>query len=252
MANQVLLYQIPKRLDVARVLDDSVLPVYTDSIQGLKPRAREVLGKFGSAEGQLTGSNPFMLVHLLNHGLIPGERLSERPDLEKAIIYDPEFVKEKWVDFGIVLKTPGDSYKPNDLPARLLAEQLKQKGVSLDSGKLIPFNVLRNQEHDNSAYGLVFGLNDQFEADAVRDLSDFRWDYTRDQGMAGAYLYRNRGWCYDRYLDVSYGFARVVVVGGEATTKNFDDFSSELETQKRELETRLERIRRAQAILRGE
>ena len=41
--------------------------------------------------------------------------------------------------------------------------------------------------------------------------------------MAGAYLVRGRGWnCNDRDLGISYSFARVVVVSGEATEKNFE------------------------------
>jgi len=105
--------------------------------------------------------------------------------------------------------------------ARILAEKLNHKGISLDSGKLIPFNVLKNSEHDNSAYGLVFDLNDQFEEDSVRDLAEFKWDYARNEGISYAYLNGGRYWnyCY-RDLDNSNGDARVVVVSGEATSKN--------------------------------
>jgi len=221
MLNQVKLYQIPEILETAGILEDSILPAYSDSIQNYNERARQSLGKFQSTNGQLAGSNPFMLVHLSNSGLLQGARLAERQDLEKAIVYDPEFVKGNWIDFGIALKTEGDSYKPNDLPARILAEKLNHKGISLDSGKLIPFNVLKNSEHDNSAYGLVFDLNDQFEEDSVRDLAEFKWDYARNEGISYAYLNGGRYWnyCY-RDLDNSNGDARVVVVSGEATSKN--------------------------------
>src|SRR3989344_4706309 len=222
MANQVQLYQIPEKLEVARVLDDSILPAYTESIQGFNERARQTLGNFESIDNQLAGSNPFMLVHLLNQGLVPGERLAERPDLEKAVAYDPKFVARNWVDFGIALKTPGDSYRKNDLLAGTLAEQLKQRGISLGSGKLIPFKVLRNRQHDESAYGLVLDLNETAEAANIRDLSEFRWDYTRNEGMARAFLGRFRGWSYDWDLDVSSSYARVVVVSGETTEKNFE------------------------------
>ena len=169
MASQVILY---KKINV---LDNLDLQAYNDSIQQFGPRAREVLGKLEGSREQPTGSNPFMLVHLLNQGLVPGERLAERPDLEKAVAYDPKFVARNWVDFGIALKTPGDSYRKNDLLAGTLAEQLKQRGISLGSGKLIPFKVLRNRQHDESAYGLVLDLNETAEAAHIRDLSEFRW-----------------------------------------------------------------------------
>jgi len=247
MASQVILY---KKINV---LDNLDLQAYNDSIQQFGPRAREVLGKLEGSREQPTGSNPFMLVHLLNQGLVPGERLAERPDLEKAVAYDPKFVARNWVDFGIALKTPGDSYRKNDLLAGTLAEQLKQRGISLGSGKLIPFNVLRNRQHDESAYGLVLDLNETAEAANIRDLSEFRWNYTIGEGMVRAYLDGGRGWYYDNWvLDDSDSGARVVVVSGEATEKNFDELSVSLETQRTDLETKLGRIRRAQAILRGE
>ena len=252
MANQVQLYQIPEKLEVARVLDDSILPAYTESIQGFNERARQTLGNFESIDNQLAGSNPFMLVHLLN--LVPGERLAERPDLEKAVAYDPKFVAGNWIDFGIALKTPGDSYTKNDLLAGTLAEQLKQRGISLGSGKLIPFKVLRNRQHDESAYGLVLDLNETAEAAHIRDLSEFRWNYTIGEGMViRAYLDWGRDWNYGNgNLGGSGSGARVVVVSGEATEKNSDELSVNLETQRTDLETKLGRIRRAQAILRGE
>src|SRR3989344_184984 len=212
MASQVQLYQIPEKLEVARVLDDSILPAYTESIQGFNERARQTLGNFESIDNQLAGSNPFMLVHLLN--LVPGERLAERPDLEKAVAYDPQFVAGNLVDFG---------------------------------------NALRNRQHDESAYGLVLDLNETAEAAHIRDLSEFRWDYTIGEGMARAYLYGDRVWYYDDVgLDISGSSARVVVVSGEATEKNFDELSANLEAQRKKLETRLDQVRRAQAILRGE
>ena len=247
MASQVILY---KKINV---LDNLDLQAYNDSIQQFGPRAREVLGKLEGSREQPTGSNPFMLVHLLNQGLVPGERLAERPDLEQAVAYDPQFVAGNLVDFGIALKTPGDSYRKNDLLAGTLAEQLKQRGISLGSGKLIPFKVLRNRQHDESAYGLVLDLNETAEAANIRDLSEFRWNYTIGEGMVRACLDWDRDWGYSyRGLGDSDSSARVVVVSGEATEKNSDELSVNLETQRTDLETKLGRIRRAQAILRGE
>src|SRR3989344_8935249 len=130
-----------------------------------------------------------------------------------AIAEDHEFVAGKWVDFGIALKTPRDPYKPNDVPARVLAGELNRRGISLGSGKLIPYNVLRNVKNPGSDYGMVLNLSDQFENSSVRDLDEFRWNYTIDEGMSRAYLGGCRSWDYDyRNLVDSDGIARVVVV----------------------------------------
>ncbi|MBI4158949.1 hypothetical protein HY500_01675 [Candidatus Woesearchaeota archaeon] len=216
MANQVVIYR------KIEVLDDSQLQAYQESLQSLDEEVAQRLRGLEGDNGYLSFSTPFRLVHLLNSGLLPaGTRLAERLDLEIAIAEDPKFVEGKWVEFGIALKTAGDSYAPNDIPARVLAEELKSRGISLGSGKLIPYNVLRNVGSQDSDYRMVLNLSDQFKNSSVRDLSDFRWDYTRKEGMARAFLYRGRGWGCDNWdLGNSYSSGRVVVVGGEATEKN--------------------------------
>ena len=99
MTRQVKLYEIPKVLETAGILDDSVLDAYNDSIKGFNEKARTTLGKFGKADGELTGSCPFMLVHLANSGLLPaGSRLAIRPDLEKAVSFEPDFLAGRYVD----------------------------------------------------------------------------------------------------------------------------------------------------------
>ena len=47
MTRQVKLYKIPEVLETARVLDDSVLDAYNDSIQSFNETARQTLDKFG-------------------------------------------------------------------------------------------------------------------------------------------------------------------------------------------------------------
>src|SRR3989344_292934 len=104
MAKQVALYKIPESFDVARILDESVLPAYTDSIQRYGEVARKTLGKFNSHDGELTGSNSPMLVELANSGLLPvGSRLAERADSEKAISYEPSFGQGNYFDVGLAL-----------------------------------------------------------------------------------------------------------------------------------------------------
>lgn len=213
---------MPERLGVARVLDDSVLSAYNDSIQHYSEIARKNLRKFNGANGELAGSSPFMLVQLENSGLLPTEtRLATKEDLETAISLDNSFLKRNYVDFGLALRTAGDFYEPNDLLARRLAEQLKQRGIGLGNGKLIPINALRLQEDSNSGYGLFFDLNEQATKEAIQDLDAFKWDYRRG-GLSCASLYWRRDWISGLgFLDASLGFGRVVVVSAEETSQNF-------------------------------
>ena len=202
MTKQVKLYEIPKVLETAAILDDSVLDAYNDSIKGFNEKARITLGKFGKADGELTGSNPFMLVHLANSGLLPaGSRLAIRPDLEKAISFDSDFLAGRYADFGLALRTAGDSYTPNDLLTKILAKQLEQRNIKLGNGKLIYLNALTIPQDDDSAYGLVFDLKDNAK-ELIRDIEDFKWNYTRQEGLVGAYLNGDGGW-YSDYGDLA-------------------------------------------------
>ena len=89
MAKQVALYKLPEVLETARILDDSVLGNYNDSIQSFNEIARQTLGKFDKRNGDLTGSNPFMLVHLANSGLLSsGARLAGRKEVYYATLSD--------------------------------------------------------------------------------------------------------------------------------------------------------------------
>jgi len=191
MTRKVTLYEMPKTLEVARVLDDSVLNAYNDSVKLAynSDKARGVLSRFKKAGGELTGSSPFMDVHLQNSGLILG-RIATRQDLETALRKGLN-LSGNYVDFGLALMTEGDSYHPNDLLARILAKQLKDRGVKLGKGKFIPFSALRLQERADSEYGLVFYLTENAE---VEDLSKQKWDYTRDNGLAGAFLSGDGRW----------------------------------------------------------
>ena len=223
MTKQVVLPEDPTQ--VASILDGSVLQAYNDSIQKYNERARETLGKLNHAGVELTGSSPFMLVHLVNSGALPEDvRLATRADLEVTTSKCGDFLSGNYVDFGLALKTAGDSYKPNDLPAKVIAKDLEKRGVEIRSGKLIPFAVLKPEEHDNSAYGVVFKLNDGATKDSVLDLGQFEWDYTRDDGLSCAHFDSNRNWNSDgRGLAGSGGYGKVVVVSGGATAQKILD-----------------------------
>ena len=219
MAREAALYEIPKVLEKARVLDDSVLARYNESVKSAynSDKAREVLSKFGKQGGELTDSNPFMLVALQNSGLLDGARIATRQDLETASRISPHIFSGNYIDFGLSLRTPRDSYRPNDLLAETLGKELKQRRIKLGKGKLIPISALRLREDADSSYGLLFDLKDGAE---VEDLSKQRWNYVKEEGLVGAYLVRGGDWySNDRYLDSSSGNGRVVIVSGEATAK---------------------------------
>ncbi|MDO8622692.1 MAG: hypothetical protein Q7R52_00430 [archaeon] len=169
------------RSNKIKILNDSILPEYNDSIQTYNEKARKVLGQFsdgynatGNYNGLLHGSHPFMLVHLKNSGLIPaGIRLSTRNDLEKVINFFP---RGNYTDVGIALRSDKDFYPQNDLLAKTLAEQLKDRGIKIGNGKLISLNALKLTENRDSHYGIVFELNEQMNDKDVLNLDDFRWD----------------------------------------------------------------------------
>ena len=219
MAKEVKLYGMPEVLEKVAILDSSMLPAYNDSIKTYKnERARQTLSEFQDINGELAGSSPFMLVHYTNSGLLmPGSRLAERKELETAMFFDGTFLAGNYADFGLALRTPGDSYEPNDLLAKTLAEQLKHRGMYLGHGKLISLNALRLKENKNSAYGLIFELNEN-AGNLVSDLNDYEWDYERVDGLACASLDGNRIWDsgyeYMR-LAGSNGNGRVAVVSAE-------------------------------------
>ena len=205
----------------ATVLDDSVLDAYNNSFKCLNETLRGYLGKYRPSSGQLTGSSPLMQVHLLNSGLLPGDaRIVIRSELDTATLKSDDFLRGVFTDFGLALKTVGDSYKPNDLLAKILAEELRKRGIELVNGKLIPFGVLGIEENTNSAYGGVFRLNDKASKNNILDLASYTWNFSRNEGLACASFGRSRGWCVSgEHLGYSGGNGRVVVVSGEATSQ---------------------------------
>ncbi len=241
MANQVNLAQ-----GIVRILDDSVLDAYNESIKGYNEKARESLGKFSGNNGELAGSSPLMIIQLVNAGLLPqGTRLATRDDLKNAILQDAGFLRGNYTDFGLVLRTAGDSYQNNDLLAKRLANQLKKRDIALGKGKLIPLDVLSLAEDSNSAYGVIIDLKEEAEK-SIKDLADFKWNYTIDEGLACASLYRSRSWdSGSEHLAVSDGLGRVVVVSAEGT-KNFQQ--DDLMKEKKELYTSKQIIQAASEI----
>jgi hypothetical protein len=245
-----------KANESASVLDDSVLEGHNESIQKYGPTLRAALGNYSSSNGALTGSNPFMQVHLSDSSLLPGDaRFAKRGELETARSRSKGFLKGAYTDLGLALVTAGDSHIPNDLPAKVLAEQLKQRGINLGKGRLMPLTVLSLQEDGNSNYGAVFVLNDKASKDNILDLNDFKWDYLRGEGLSCADLVRDRYWNADnRNLERSNGRGRVAVVSGEATSRkilenHLTNFREERDAKIAELQ---EDYARREALLKAE
>src|SRR3989344_8446125 len=97
----------------AKVLDDSRLGEYIESIKRYNPRAQKTLGGVQSVNGEFAGGSPFIVTYLLNKGFLPNGAI-ERSHLESAVANDERdgdgsFVKDKIVDVGIALRTTSDS-----------------------------------------------------------------------------------------------------------------------------------------------
>lgn len=258
MANEVALYKIPEKIETARILDASRLTEYQDSVKSSfsSERAREVLNQFSASGEELTGSNPFMLVHYANSGFLPeGARLIERKDMETAVSLDNSFLSGRYTDLGLALRTAGDSYQDNSLLTKGLDKELRGRGIKLGKGKLIPLSGLELRESANSAYGLVFVLSDNLNKDNILDLNDFKWDYKREDGLARACRSYGGHWGSDNgLLASSDSVGRVVVVSGEASAQKIlgSNLNELQKLRDSEIAKVQERYAKAERILRGE
>lgn len=228
---------------IVRILDDSVLERYNESIKGYNKRARESLGKFGRSNGELTGSSPLMIIQLVNSGALPeGTRLATVEELSEAVSegylflagHNPYFLNGINPDVGLVLRSADDSYSPNNLLSDRLVEQLSSRGIELEEcknfnqkykrlyGKFIPFDLLYLTQYRNSAYGLVIDLKDGAER-AIRDLDEVKhldWDHGRDEGLSCAVFCRDRLHSDLPCLSGSCDRNRVVVVSDKSVKLN--------------------------------
>jgi len=221
-------------------LSSKYLPQYQERIKLFNERARKSLDIFPDKNGILVGSNCFAPL-VLREFLPKNSKLATMYDLEKLGGENPEIFKGFYIDTGLFLRTPGDSYKPNDLPAKNLAEQLKHRSINLETPKVIYFDALNLDENQDSAYGLTYRLNERAEfgkniIDApeltsdsmfktidergipVQDSKGNRQLYTRRDGLSrfSLYWYRYSNVnSYDRDLADSYDNGQVVVLDAE-------------------------------------
>ncbi len=239
---------VPRNLvfPVAKMLDSKILESYKESIKGYGKEVRGVLDIFSDRGGILAGSNCFAPIQL--RGLLPkSSRLATMADLGLATEINPGFLQGFYSDTGLVLRTNGDSYSPNDFLAKDLAGQLKKRGITLNNSKVLYFDAFDLRQDENSPCGLAYNLREDAELgkqiiDApeltcdfsfvtmdkrgipIRDNSGNRHFYAKKDGLSGFCLggyselysnYRGGG------LVVSGGRNRVVVVDAEGVAKNF-------------------------------
>ena len=224
-------YHLPKTIEVTKTLDDSHLRAFFESIKSYNSStARQTLGegnnRVSSANNRFGGSSSFIQPYLLhmdpeNQGVFPNRtRPVTRPDLERAVKDNKQFLIRNIADFGIVIWSAPETHEANKLPYETLVEQFRQRNIPLGNGKLVYFSELEKpREHGNSAYGLVLDLKDiptDELKDNIRDINEFQWTWEKGNGLARACLGSWYWSCSNEHLGSSDSYCRVVGVGVEA------------------------------------
>jgi len=224
MATQGLYRLVPERIGTIGLVGSSALPIYKKSLNYFRNEsAKENLGRLQSSEGVLTYSSPLICIQLLHSGALPSNStLATRSALELTRDFREKHLVEASTDIGIALWTGEDNnYKPNDLVAKTLAEDLKRRSINIGNGVLIPFEVLALKEDDNSAYGVVPRIRGSAK-DLILPLNSFKWDSVGDKHGARCASLWWGGWLAGYVgLGCALGTGRVVSVSGEATRKKF-------------------------------
>ena len=205
-------------------------------------------------DGLVKGSNTFSII-LMNKILNEqGSRVARQSDLERLIKINPDCLKGTFEDNGVVLRSGED---PNSYLAQDLIKWLKHRsGKKVKLPVMIPLTELYLENDQNSNYGLSFKLKEganviytpvlnektgKFSSENVDEKTGLpnklgsgdRTFYTRDSGLSGLCLYWDLG-LYSNGDDLGYSdsVGRVVVVSGEATQKNLDQYVKRLEAEK--------------------
>ena len=194
------------------MLDSDILGAYNEGLAHYNEKARKSLNVLLDRNGEIAGCNSFVPLEIRKY-LPKGTRLSTMADLGRATEINPEFLRGFFSDTGLGLRTAGDSQRENDLLAKILAKQLGKRGITLRTPKVIYFDALDLKENKDSAYGLVYGLNERAKLgeniiDApelmrdmkfrtmdkrgipIEDKNGKRTCYTRKDGLSRFYLYR--------------------------------------------------------------
>jgi hypothetical protein len=187
MTKKVELYRFNDTTIEAGFLDNSLLGKYEESLEGFSEKAKDTLGNFFGLAGDLAGSNPFMMVHLKNLGLLEDSILLSTFEIMKIISKDKDFGFNTYADLGLALRSARDPFSPNDSLARSLHLQLSKRRIPLGDGVLIPFDALTIEEDPSSYYGLTFNISDgdlEPTEVCIKDLNDYSWDCSRPEGLS--------------------------------------------------------------------
>ena len=162
---------VPKGLQILEVsflADKDMLKAYQDRIKTKynSKQAIETLDIFGK-NGVVQGSNSFAIVELASPSLALPSQVLHASEL------NPGFFGGNYEDIGLVLRTNGDSYNPNDRNAKNLYEQLKHRGITAsdESPVLISLVGLSLKEDTNSGHGLIHLLTDEAQIIQAPELS---------------------------------------------------------------------------------
>ena len=218
------------------------------------------------------GSNPFAVVlvnQILRQSGQPCLRTATPADLERILATNALELLGPYEDSALVLRTADEPnrYLAKDLMAQVQARVDKKSKAPY----MIPLAGLDLKGDQDSQYGLAFKLRDDaeiVEAPILSKCGSFssadinektglptklstqgdRTLYTRETGLSRLCLGRSSDlYSYDGDLQFSGGNGRVVVVGGEATAKNFEsEIRQEYDRQRERLE---ERYKKALATL---
>lgn len=255
--------------------DEKILEAYQEGIKSYKEKARKTLGVLSYSNGVVKGSNPFAVVELGK-----SLRLVTPSELELAVSINSDFFKGTYEDIGLVLRSEGDSYKPNDYIAKDLAEQIKKRigKIGANNPTRISLKGLSLKEDVNSEYGLSFVIGDDAEIIAVPEFAytndgrrfsrtdergvpifednGSRTFYAREQGVSRLFLRRSLGLSSgDEGLAYSNDSGRVVVVDdAEGVSQNFlDDYKTRLQSEREKQIAEVEqRYSQAMQVLKGE
>lgn len=182
---------------------DDVVPVYADRVERFL-RDNQTMGdewvemaagklyNFSgkNKEGDLVGSSTDMGVALATFlpeiPLITGQHLL---DLYSQAQNKNPF-GEVYVDFGVQINGSPDV---NSLQAKIILDDLKKRGISLENGRVLDFNQLRLIADKDA--GLAYKLADDVSSDDTALVSAYPFgNYIGKNGLFRASLYRDGNW----------------------------------------------------------
>lgn len=170
-------------------LESDILPKYSKTLFGLPQEYLVIPEEADSSE--IKRFNHFSLVHLQNSGvLLEGARLAERRDIERILKENPKSLENCFVGLGLsFFPEPFGEYDPQK---KTLMDGLKDRGIGVEGGVLIPYRALNLRGTSKTESRLIMDLKDiPTEQLGIEPLDTYGWDY-RWNRLAGA-VYRFNG-----------------------------------------------------------